>query len=110
MSNTHNALAAIYHIDNFEMSNTHNALATIYQNDHSDCGCTKLLYDIKISDIMSNLIDNELDYSNEIYNDQFISYTLSQSKNNNSEDESKNLIITFEEFISISKNIANNSN
>ncbi|CAG8845581.1 36964_t:CDS:1, partial [Gigaspora margarita] len=74
MSNTHNALATIYHIDNFEMSNMHNALAT-------------LLYNIKISDIMSNLIDNKLDYPNEIYNDQFISYTISQSKNNNSKDE-----------------------
>ncbi|RIB13599.1 kinase-like domain-containing protein [Gigaspora rosea] len=59
-----------------QMSNTFNALDAIYDNlDNSDFA--ELLYDNKIRDIMSNLIDNN---PGEIYNDQLINYTTSKSK------------------------------
>ncbi|CAG8560548.1 38003_t:CDS:2 [Gigaspora margarita] len=64
------------------MSNTHKALDTI---DHTS-DFAELLDDKKISDLMSNLIDNKFDYHDEIY-DQLINYTTSQSKNNDSEDK-----------------------
>ncbi|RIB15335.1 kinase-like domain-containing protein [Gigaspora rosea] len=69
-------------------------------------------YDTKIKqrNIIDDIIINKVNSTNEIYSDQFFSYTKLQSAINNSESKSKNLIINFEEFISLAKNSDNSFN